>query len=357
MISDKLSVTLVMLLIPLGAFAGIFTATSSSASIREGASGEMLMELTDSVVVTNGEVVITSDAATIWELSERAVFSGNVNFESDTVSGHSDYLEFDAKDSILIIRGNVFLYDGETEVRAEEVVYYMDSEKATVKDSVVMTGEWLGTVSGQYAMYDFERNSMFITVDPLLIHTEDEDTMYVTADRLEFFSDENRAEAQGNAVVTIPEREIVAEAEYLYSYGDEDRIELFGSPELTTADGELSGDEIEVYMTEDGGISSVIIEGNATGFFSDTNDDPPSETWFTSQTADFFFVDEEMDLLYIAGSANLVYKAGGEAAEQQEINTVKSDIFIITFEDGSAVEVTAIGNVSGTYSYREDSGE
>ncbi|MBC8428614.1 MAG: hypothetical protein H8D05_00050, partial [FCB group bacterium] len=153
-----------ILLLPMSVSANTFTATASRAAIGEDVLGNQILYLTDSVEVTDGEITVTSDVATVWQLSERAVFIGNVQFESDTISGTSDYLEYDKASGVITMTGNVVLFDGESEVRAGEVIYYKDSKKATAKDSVVMTGEWQGTVSGEYAMYDYGRNSIFITV-------------------------------------------------------------------------------------------------------------------------------------------------------------------------------------------------
>lgn len=345
--------TSLLLLLPLVAVgAGIFTATAERAVARELESGEVVIDLVENVSVTDGEVTVTSDSATVWQESGNAVFYRNVRVEADTLTGTSEYLEYLKNAGMITMTGEVVLTDGETVVEAEEVVYFRGSGKATARENVVMTGPWLGRVEGQYALYDRERGSLFITVDPVLRRAENGDSLIVTADRLEFFPEDNSAEAQGNAVVSMPDMNFTASSEYLRYFGDEDRFELFGSPVLLSEDAELAGDWMEIILNSSGDPESVRIEGGASGYFRDDGVEPPAETWFSSERAFFSFEDSEPDSVMLTGSASLKMKSGGEAASRDEMNTVRGNTFVIKFENGNAVEVIVSGSVTGTYSYR-----
>ncbi len=333
----------------------VYTVSADRATGVELEGGEVRLDMWGNVSVTDGEVTVTSDSGTVWQQAGDAVFHSNVEVVTDTLSGTSDMLEYSRETGIMTMTGNVTLTDGESVVEAREVVYFRSSGKAVATDSVVMTGPWLGTVEGEYAMYDRERGSLFVTVDPVLRRVEDGDSLTVTADRLEFLPDSNRAEAQGDALVLMPARELTATAEYLIYMGNDERFELFGSPVLTTPDGELSGDWMELTMDEGSGRSTVRVEGAASGHFLDDGVSPPSETWFDSESAYFAFTDEEPDSISIWGAASLTVDSGGEAAAREEMNTVRGDLFEIGFEDGSVGLIRVSGTVSGTYSYREGS--
>jgi lipopolysaccharide export system protein LptA len=332
--------------------ADVFTVTADRAEGRSLEGGEAVLDLYGNVRVTDGEVTVTSDSGTVWQVSGNARFYGSVTVVSDTLSGTSDFLEYLKDAGMLTMTGGVTLTDGETVVEAGEVVYFRFSGKATAKDSVVMTGPWLGRVTGEYALYDRDRGSLFVTVDPVLTRVESGDSMTVTADRLEFFPEENSAEAQGNALVLIPSREFTSSSEYLRYFGDEDRFELFGSPVLTTPDGDMEGDWMEVLMDESSGPTAIRVEGGASGSFIDRGLDPPSETSFSSQSAFFTMEGGEPDSVLLTGSATLTIRSGGEAAAREEMNTVTGSTFIIRFERGDATEVIVSGSVTGTYSYR-----
>jgi len=331
--------------------ADVFTVSADRAVTRNTDEGELVIDLFDNVEVTDGEVVVTSDSGTVWQESGNALFYSNVTVEADSLSGSSNYLEYLKEAGMITMTGSVELTDGETVLEAGEVVYFRESGKATAREDVVMTGPSLGRVEGQYALYDRDRGSLFITVDPVLRRVEEGDSLFVTADRLEFFPDDNSAEAQGNASVSMPDMDFYSTSEYLRYFGDEDRFELFGSPVLQSGDSELSGDWMEIVLDISGDPRSVRIEGGASGYFLDDGVDPPAETWFNSERAFFAFSGGDPDSVMLTGSATLRMKSGGEAASRNEMNTVRGNTLRISFENGEAVEVIVSGHVTGTYSY------
>ncbi|MFO7949079.1 MAG: LptA/OstA family protein [Candidatus Fermentibacteraceae bacterium] len=341
-----------LLLLCAAAGADVFTASADRAQGRELEDGEVVVDLEGNVRVTDGEVVVTSLTGRVWQTAGRALFEGDVVVVSDTVTATSDRLDYRSEAGIIRLTGDVELTDGDNVINAREVVYFRDQGKATARDSVVMTGPWLGRVTGEYALYDRNRGSLFVTVDPVLRRAGDGDSMTVTADRLEFFPDSNRAEAQGSAHVDVPAREITADAEYLRYYGDRDRFELIGSPVVVSPDGTLAGDWMSILMHE-GSLSEVQVEGAAEGDFTDSGVDPPATGHFTSEGAKFMFdAAGDLDSIFVRGSVHLEVRSGGEAAERAETNTVTGDRLYISYSDGSPQTIRVAGSVSGTYSYR-----
>jgi lipopolysaccharide export system protein LptA len=331
--------------------AGVFTTSADRAVSRDTDTGEMVIDLFENVVVTDGAVTVTSDSGTVWQESGNAVFYSNVTVEADSLAGSSHFLEYLKEAGMITMTGSVVLTDGETVLEAGEVVYFRESRKATARENVIMTGPDIGRVEGQYALYDRERGSLFVTVDPILRRVEDGDSLIVIADRLEFFPEDNSAEAQGNASISMPDMDFYSTSEYLRYFGNEDRFELFGSPVLESEDSELSGDWMEILLEPSGDPRSVRIEGGASGHFLDTGVDPPAETWFSSERAFFAFNNDDPDSVMLTGSATLRMKSGGEAASRNEMNTVRGNTLLINFENGEAVEVIVSGHVTGTYSY------
>lgn len=335
----------------IAAGAGVFTTSADRAVSRDAGTEDLVIDLIGNVVVTDGEVTVTSDSGTVWQESGNAIFYSNVTVETDTLTGTSHYLEYLKEAGMITMTGSVTLTDGETVLEAGEVVYFRESGKATARENVIMTGPRIGRVEGQYALYDRDRGSLFITVDPLLRRVEGDDSLIVIADRLEFFPDENLAEAQGNASISMPEKDFYSTSEYLRYFGNEDRFELFGSPVLESEDSELSGDWMEILLESSGDPRSVRVEGGAAGYFLDNGVDPPAETWFSSERAFFEFENGDPDSVMLAGSATLLMKSGGEAASRNEMNTVRGNSLRISFDNGEIVEVIVSGYVTGTYSY------
>lgn len=338
---------LLMLLTAAGSGGGVFTVTSDHASTSETEGGETLLTLTGNVVVTDDQVTVTSDSARVFQTSERAEFYSGVHVEADTLNADGAYLTYSRITGVMVLAGSARLSDGSSTLTADRVDWFRFRDMATARGGVLLTGDWLGEVRGEYALYDRKRGSLFVTAEPVLTRVEDSDTTVITADRLEFFEEGERAEAQGNAFVTMPGRDMETESEYLRYFGEEQRMELIGSPEIRSGDGLLRGDWMEGLLNDNGAIEFLRIEGSASGNFNEG----VTTVDFHSQRAEFTFLPggEDLDSLRLQGSA--VLNVFGEDSLRVEANTISAEEIVIDFNGGEAETVMARGTVRGTYSW------
>jgi lipopolysaccharide export system protein LptA len=337
----------VLLIVYAVSSAGVFTVTSDKASTTELENGESVLGLNGNVVVADDQVTVTSNSATIYQDSERAEFTGSVHVDADTLTAQGHFLSYSRITGVMVLRGDAVLTDGSSILSADQVDWFRFRNKATARGSVLLQGDWLGTVQGEYALYDRERQSLFVTADPVLTRVDGTDTTVITADRLEFFEEGERAEAQGNAVVSMEPGGMESTSEYLRYFGEEDRMELIGSPEIVSEEGTVSGDWMEILFSSEGSLSFLRIEGNAVGDLEDQG----STVSFLSQRAEFAFLPsgEDIDSLLLQGSA--VLNVTGEDSARVEANTIGAEKIVVRFIDGDADEIMASGTVRGTYSW------
>ena len=343
-----------LLLFSCTAWAGVFTVTALRAWSTEQEDGRVVLELSENVVVTDGEVTVTSRHATIYETTQIAEFRGDVTVEHDSITATGAFLSYSRFSGVLEMAGDAVLRDGEGSLRADRITWFRFRNKATALGSVVMTGDWLGEVTGEYALYDGDRRSLFITSEPVMRRVEGGDSLIITAQRLEFFPDDDRAEAQGDALLRMPSRDFTATGEYLLFYGEDERMEFIGSPEITAPEGILKGDWMEVFLT-DGELHSLRIEGNARGNLSR---DSITTVDFNSQRAFFGFIsgaETEIDSLHLSGGATMNVVTVEE--NRTEANTIAAENLVMGFGEGEMERVTAWGTVRGTYSWSGESRE
>lgn len=338
---------LIIIVLSVQSLGDVFTVTSDHAVTNSQENGEQVLELMGNVVVTDGQVTVTSNTASIYQESEKAEFYGGVHVESDTLSADGDFLSYSRITGVMILTGNALLTDGSSTLTADQVDWFRFRDKATARGSVVLQGDWLGEVRGEYALYDRERGSLFVTVEPVMTRVEGTDTTVVTADRLEFFQEGERAEAQGNTFVVMPGRNMETESEYLRYFGVEQRMELIGSPEIRAEEGELRGDWMEGLLDDGGALEFLRVEGAASGNLQEEM----TLVDFHSQRAEFAFLHggNELDSLFLQGSA--VLNVFGEDSIRTEANTISAEEIVIYFSGGAADEVMARGIVRGTYSW------
>ncbi|MCK5132835.1 MAG: hypothetical protein KAR40_11860 [Candidatus Sabulitectum sp.] len=339
----------ILLSVCISSVAGVFTVTSDNASTTELENGESILELHGNVVVTDDQVTVTSNSATIYQDSERAEFTGNVHVDADTLTASGYFLSYSRSTGVMVLQGNAVLTDGSSVLSADQVDWFRFRDVATARGSVVLEGDWLGMVQGEYALYDRERQSLFVTVDPVLTRIEGSDTTVITADRLEFFEEGERAEAQGNAFVSMRPGGMETTSEYLRYFGEEDRIELIGSPEITFDEGTIEGDWMEILLDSGGAVNFLRIEGAASGNLEDGG----TTINFSSQRAEFAFLPsgdgDDLDSLLLQGGA--VLNVAGEDSVRVEVNTISAEEIVIRFLSGEADEIMARGAVRGTYSW------
>lgn len=328
--------------------AGVFTVSAPRAWSTELEDGTVVLELRDGVTVSDGEVTVTSDKATLYETSQLAEFRDNVHVTHDSVTATGAFLSYSRPSGLLQLIGNAFLNNGESTLRADRITWFRFRNKATALGGVVMTGEWLGEVTGEYALYDGDRGSLFVTSEPELRRIQGGDSLTISAQRLEFFLDEDRAEAQGDAILRMPAREFTATGEYLLFFGEDERLELIGAPVVTAPEGVLNGDWMEVLL-RDGELGSLRIEGNARGSLSRED---TTTVQFSSQRAFFGFIpgrETELDSLHLSGTATMNTVSSG--GERTEANTITAENLVLKFSGGEMERVTAWGTVRGTYSW------
>lgn len=328
-------------------FAGVFTVTSDNASTTELENGESILELNGNVVVADDQVTVTSRSATIYQDSERAEFTGDVFVVADTLNASGNFLSYSRITGVMVLTGDALLTDGSSTLTANQVDWFRFRDMATAKGSVLLQGDWLGEVQGEYALYDRERQSLFVTVDPILTRIDNADTTIITADRLEFFEEGERAEAQGNASVIMRPSMMETSSEYLRYFGEEERMELIGSPEIISDEGTIRGDWMEILLDAGGAINFLRIEGAASGDLEDQG----TTMNFLSQRAEFAFIPsgDDLDSLLLQGSA--VLNVSGEDSVRAEVNTISAEEIVIRFISGEADEIMARGNARGTYSW------
>lgn len=340
-----------LLFLAAAAPAGVFTVTALRAWTTESEDGTTVLELRENVNVTDGEVTVTSESATLHEDEELAEFRDNVRVTHDSVTATGGYLSYSRPEGLLLLTGNAVLDDGESIIRADRITWFRFAGKATALGGVSMTGDWLGVVTGEYALYDSDRGSLFVTSEPVLRRVEGGDSLTITAQRLEFFLDDERAEAQGDALLLMPAREFTASGEYLLYFGKEERLEMVGSPLVQAPEGVLEGDWMEIHLGG-GDLESLRIEGNARGNLARAD---TTTVEFSSQRAFFGFLpgeETELDSLHLSGTATLTAVNSGQA--RAEANTITAEDLVLRFLEGELDRVTAWGTVRGTYSWSGD---
>jgi lipopolysaccharide transport protein LptA len=100
--------------------------------------GKKLTKLKGNVQLKQDQMLMFCDSASLDRDNNQMEAWGHVHIQNDTVNAYSDYLNYDSKAKLLILKQNAWLTDGKAKIVSEEIFY-----KTKNKEAYYLTG---GTV-------------------------------------------------------------------------------------------------------------------------------------------------------------------------------------------------------------------
>ena len=100
--------------------------------------GKKLTKLKGNVQLKQDQMVMFCDSASLDKDNNQMEAWGHVHIQNDTIDAYSDYLSYDSKIKLVILRYHAWLTDGKAKIVSEEIFY-----KTKGKEAYYLTG---GTV-------------------------------------------------------------------------------------------------------------------------------------------------------------------------------------------------------------------
>ena len=253
--------------------------------------GARVFSFVDSVVITHGELVATSDEARYLEDVRRALLRGHVvmNHDSTTVRGPTAY--YDRNTAVARFAEGAVIERPTATAIADEAVWRRAEDRFELHGNVA-AADTSGTLDGDAMTYDTARDMFFVAGNARFV--DDVSGVIVEGDHLEYDQKAARAKATGapravfddedgvpvhvtsQLLIYDPKRDIadalgdvVIHRETLEATADSasfertiDRVRLWGSPELVDGSTVIRGDRIELLGTGPGS-RTVTVRGNA----------------------------------------------------------------------------------------------
>ena len=200
----------------------VFVSADSLSTVQE--DGETLRHLIGDVFVQQNETDLYSDEAIHYMDRAEYLFTGNVVVieEGDTL--RADTVRYDEREEIGHARSNVWLTDGEVDIRSPRAIHYSQENRSVFLDGVVLEDSARTLLSEEGEYFSDEERAEFVG-DVRLTSPE----TYLESDSLTYFRATDETDARGN--VSIERRgghEDVAEEDTTartYLFGDRARSE------------------------------------------------------------------------------------------------------------------------------------
>ncbi|MBW6515595.1 MAG: hypothetical protein K0B81_03130 [Candidatus Cloacimonetes bacterium] len=315
---------------------------------------EYLTRLVGNVHFFYGDTEFFSDQAELYEVSKIARMFGNVKVIDDSLTIYSDIVDYYRLKEELILTGNVLILeeheDGTERTFQSDKGEYLRNERQIYAYDNILFYDQRESIYGycHYLDYNIESGYGLITNNPE-IKVEGDESLTITAEKIEFYKDFNRLAATFN-VNTIYDDYLVT-SDFLLFFIDDEYAVFLGEPRFTSDIAEAVAEEFYLYF-EDRKIKSATLENNCLTFFA-TKEGAEKKSSVKCNLMELQFSEgkiTEMQAFY-----NVISNYVSESSDRDQIiNYAESEELVVTFNDENEIEsVKFLGKVSGRYKFSD----
>ncbi|MBD3288364.1 hypothetical protein GF337_06130 [candidate division KSB1 bacterium] len=305
-------------------------------------------EITDQGIVRHleGNIHLRQGAAELfceqvtWYVDQnKTVLKKNVRFIDGQKTLKADKIIYHNKEQVAHATGHVVLIDSVYRLTSNRATYYEEAEKITADDSVRITDDENSIIlTGQHAEYYSETEYAKATGDPVLtkLDSTGNKEIVVTGDVMELFDGGDRAIVTDNVDITHEKTTATSnKAEY---FKDENRILLSDEPIVQQKFDKLSGNEIELFFKKQN-LDKVIISGDAeVSSQVDTTFDDSRLNRLLGNTIRLTIEDSRLKQVFVEGQATCYYYII-EDEEYKGLNKIIGDQIIMTLDEGEIKKI------------------
>ncbi len=352
-----------------------------------------IFDLFDSVKLSHGSTVLTSDRVRYDRLNGIVHLAGNVRMVRDASTLRADAAVYYENDQTAVATGRVRLDDGldgvvlqgarmvftqephrtvatgepdmawqqdESRINIEgrRLEYYFTESstllKALAKDSVVVVDEGEGvTIYCEQAEYLKSTQSARFSGAPRLVKRQenDESDIVVTGEGMTYAFDVRAAVVFDS--VKVVKGLLEGQCDTLRYDSEGQKIDLLSNPVIRSAHSEIAGDEIVLELVE-GRVSKAVVTGNASGSYAAENAEGADRSTIEGRSMVVDFEGEAVRTITAQGNAVSTYNPSTLESGPTGQNVVRAKEIVIELDGGEPVKVNADGGVDGTYLTPED---
>lgn len=316
---------------------------------------EYITNLTGDVHFFYGETEFYADLAQIFEKQEIVLLEGNVQVYDDTLSMFSRTVKYIKPEEHLILRGDVLVIATHRDstrrtFRSELVNYYRDDNEFYADEDVRVFDE-KQNIAGNCGklVYLFEDGYGYMMKSPRLFLQQD-DTLMVSGEKIEYFNNYKKIVATFDVVTESSD--FVVTSDFLIHYVDEEKAIYQGDPELKSEFADARAEEFQLFFIENKP-EKAVLQDSCLVYFK-TPDSDAKSNWVSSEQMEFSFVDGNISVCDAEVGVNSHFSQKKTAKRDYVQNDASGDRMKVFLNEGNEIEsIDFIGNVKGKYKFRE----
>lgn len=319
-------------------------------------SGQIL-QLNGNVHFFYGDTEFRGDRALILDGPKIARLSGKVVVKNDTLHLVADSLAYYRIPKVLNLGGKVRL----TQRSKDGFVRWMQGDHGIYdqgKDTFTAFGKVKaydqkenGFAECGYGFWDRAIGYAYLIEQPQ-ITAGTEDTLFVSADKMEFFDEERKLIATFN--VRTQSRDYLATSDFLIYFAEEEKAVFIGEPSFENSFATASAQEFQLFFEERELKRVVLVDSCLVNFASE--EDQKKENWVRAKNIELNFADGKMQ--DFAADAEVSYYFLQEESADQDffINAAKGERLRAKFDIDNKLKLMDMGgSIKGRYIFKNDS--
>lgn len=174
------------------------------------------------------------------------LIGGSIAAKNAPVQLSADTIQYNNTAKLVQAFGNVVITQDATTLTGAAAEYRQDTNLAVVSGGIALTKDTL-RLTGATVEYDTAAGVGVVKGQPRLA---DKDGAWLTGERIDFFTTEDRAVATGGVHIVHPGRQIDAVADEATYYGKDHKVLLRGNARAVQEGNTLTGDTLTVYLND-----------------------------------------------------------------------------------------------------------
>lgn len=318
---------------------------------------EQILELNGKVHFWYGSTEFKSDKALIFDKQKIARLTGRVSVSNDSLSMLADSLAYYRLTEELNMGGRVLITERKKSgsfrwFRSEYAVYDRRNDKITAwKNVSAFDREENAFAECGYAFWDRKNGYAYMIEDPRM-RSGVADTLWVQADKMEFFDADRKVVATFN--VDVRSRDYHANSDFLIYYMREDKAVFTGEPRFKSDFAIAEAREFYLYFDKRKLSRAELVDSCRVDFAEER--DGPKTNWVQAGFVSLWFKDDAVR--EFAAETDVLYFYRQEKKDKKDffLNSARGGYLEAKFNDDNKLETMKMRrDIQGTYKFHNRS--
>jgi len=318
-------------------------------------SGQIL-QLNGKVHFFYGDIEFRSDRALILDAQKIARLSGNVVVENDSLHLVADSLAYYRNSQVLNLGGRVRATQrtaqGKTRwMEGEHGIYDRANNTLTLWDRVRAYDQEENVFAEcGYAFWDRKAGYAYLIEEPK-IRAGAADTLYISADKMEYFESERKLIATFN--VATESRDYHATSDFLIYFANEERAVFSGEPDFLNDFAAARAREFHLYF-QDQELSRVVLVDSCRVFFA-REEGEEKNNWVQAANIELNFMDGRVSDFSADRDVSYYFEQDESENRDYFINRATGERLKAKFDEDNQLKLMDMGgSIRGIYKFKND---